>query len=247
MNCKPNIICSTNNDHLHVRTQNCWCYLFTVSYKYKCPTNGKCIFTILCFSAFYTDHLFQGQTDALQGKCHQSMLCRLLNIFHHYIDFFQKCQTKRRMGDQIWHGLLFDCETRVFTWTTEMHTEWCRNWLFLRLDKSTNFDFHILKTCRRWMGISGQDERGLQIRGFKRKLEIWGVEAQRAHKTDCGEHNSQTLLQPLHSRMKILVLEQSAAEPSIKTSSCIPVPVISHTSDMGPTGTSSSTYHRQDN
>lgn len=61
MNCKPSIICSTNNDHLQVRTHNCWCYLFTVSYKYKCPTNRKCIFTILCFSAFYTDHLFQGR------------------------------------------------------------------------------------------------------------------------------------------------------------------------------------------
>lgn len=87
------IICRTNNDHLQVRTQNCCCYRFTVSY--KCPTNGISIFTILSFSAFYTDHLFQRQTDALQGKCHQSMLCRLLNIFHHYIDFFQVSDKKK--------------------------------------------------------------------------------------------------------------------------------------------------------
>lgn len=56
--------------------------------------------------------------------------------------------------------------------------------LFLRLDKSTHFDVHILKTCRRWMGISGHDVRGLQIRGFICKVEVWKqTEVQRAQKT----------------------------------------------------------------
>lgn len=58
-------------------------------------------FTLLCFKAPYTEDPFQGQTDILQAKSHQSILCGLSNIFHQYIDFCklcQNCQQKEKNG-----------------------------------------------------------------------------------------------------------------------------------------------------
>lgn len=69
-----------------------------VTYKYKLPSSRQVLefFTLFRFRTPYIEDPFQGQTDVVQAKCHQSILCGLSKIFHQYIDFVtSKCQKEK--------------------------------------------------------------------------------------------------------------------------------------------------------